>query len=274
MRMGRGTVRVMRGERGMAAMGLGAALAGCAGAAAQAPVDAGDCDAVYFNAVPWEVLATEPRPACDDGAWVAWEGDLREPGPVRLVGRDDDAFVLEVGAAGAPRAEDVFSALYGALRQMRGVVESRQRCGAPDVEISVNLLRCATTLRAFAEQLAALPSTLPALRGRTVRVCARVAGERGPRCDPREASCLPTRGDPSEERPLWASRPPDTPRCPPRFIGQDLSGGMCQHDGECVVTGCGNRCVHWSLAPFSSNCRGLGEAVWCGCVSNRCAWFR
>lgn len=265
----------MRGNRRMAALGFGAALAGCVGTAAQAPVDGGDCDAVYFNGVPWEVLATEPRPACDDGAWVAWEGDLREPNPVRLLRREGDEFLLEIGPRdGSPAPAAVVDALVPSLRQMRGVVDGLGRCALGNAVYSVHLLRCTTTLRGFAEQLAALPTTVPGLRDHTVRLCARIAGDRGPRCDPRDASCLPTQGDPSGEGARWASRPPVAPRCPPRFAGTDMSSGMCQHDGECVITGCGNSCVHWSLAPFSSNCLGLGEAVWCGCVRHRCAWFR
>lgn len=189
------------------------------------------------------MLATEPRSACDNGAWTVWEGDLREPNPVRLLRREGDEFLLEIGRRdGSPAPAAVVDALVPSLRQMRGVVDGLGLCALGDAAYSVHLLRCTTTLRGFAEQLAALPETVPGLRDHTVRLCARIAGDRGPRCDPRDASCLPTQGDPSGEGARWASRPPDAPRCPPRFASTDMSSGMCQHDGE--------SCGHWIRQPL------------------------
>jgi hypothetical protein len=54
-----------------------------------------------------------------------------------------------------------------------------------------------------------------------------------------------------------------------------LSSGSCTHDGECVVSGCGNHCVAWDVPAVGGTCpayHALTDAF-CGCLTGHCAWF-
>lgn len=108
----------------------GLVVAACANQGSTAPTDAGECDPQFFSGIERRVLATEPRPACDDGAWVAWEGDITAPHPVRLVARVEDRFILEVGRPDDPRAESTES-LQLAFTQIRGIVPASSRVPCP-----------------------------------------------------------------------------------------------------------------------------------------------
>jgi len=54
-------------------------------------------------------------------------------------------------------------------------------------------------------------------------------------------------------------------------------GGSCTQDGECLVGGCGNHCMHWTFggAHEGATCEGydLPERTFCGCVEGACGWF-
>lgn len=87
----------------------------------------------------------------------------------------------------------------------------------------------------------------------------------GPRCTPDNDLCLP---DPYEGcvgfDPEGARRPSD--------LG--TSRGACAHDGECIVGGCGNDCVAWTLTgPGTCEDYTRDEPTFCGCVESRCQWF-
>lgn len=52
----------------------------------------------------------------------------------------------------------------------------------------------------------------------------------------------------------------------------------CQQDGDCQIAGCGNVCVHYRAADIVTDCMAYRELetgdVLCGCVSNKCSFFR
>jgi hypothetical protein len=51
--------------------------------------------------------------------------------------------------------------------------------------------------------------------------------------------------------------------------------GQCTHDGECVIGGCGNKCIPTSLGSSTGTCEGRLELehAYCGCVDTACVSF-
>jgi hypothetical protein len=107
-----------------------------------------------------------------------------------------------------------------------------------------------------------------------------VMGMVGPRCQPSEPDCGPlesghARGAPA--RPTAGCQPGRVPLDGP--VGQP-SGNKCAHDGECVIDGCDDRCVPWHKTQGgmvmcdAAHREDDGEPEYCGCVEERCAWFR
>ena len=90
-----------------------------------------------------------------------------------------------------------------------------------------------------------------------------LAGRTAPRC---KEGCGPQPVSGAVYDP-WAARRP--------VLGH-LASEPCARDGECLVTGCGNRCVHWTSSRTISTCEGYDEldaGAFCGCVDGGCRWF-
>lgn len=93
----------------------------------------------------------------------------------------------------------------------------------------------------------------------------RVGPPTGPRCTPDNPLCLPR---PYEGCHAFAV---DGPRRPSEL---GTSAGACEHDGECMISGCGNDCVRWDQTG-AGTCEGYlpERPTFCGCVSGACQWF-
>lgn len=119
--------------------------------------------------------------------------------------------------------------------------------------------------RALRDAIAA-DAELPSPR---IDLAIELAGRLGPRCDDGDPECVPI---PYEREARWSPRGGRRPGPLPEY-----SGGACEHDGECVVGGCGNHCMGWQYggAHEAATCEGyaLREPIYCGCVEHRCAWF-
>lgn len=92
-----------------------------------------------------------------------------------------------------------------------------------------------------------------------------IQGWAGPRCEERECGPEPYHAalgaQPSATRTLLEPAERDD--------------ANCSHDGECVITGCGNGCDHWTNTGRAGACEyrdDLKEAF-CGCLDRRCVWF-
>lgn len=111
---------------------------------------------------------------------------------------------------------------------------------------------------------------LPQLAGARLELAIGLSGHLGPRCDERDSSCLPT--------PYQGDTPYD--RLGSRIGGAfaSHSGGACDHDGDCMVMGCGNHCLLWEYggAHEGATCEGYSfpQPIYCGCVERECQWFR
>lgn len=122
---------------------------------------------------------------------------------------------------------------------------------------------------AFADLRAGL-AAIPSLAGMRLELRATLVGRLGPRCEPGDRTCSPipyergTRYDPLGSR----------------FGGAfaSHSGGACEHDGDCVVIGCGNHCFSWEHggAHEAATCEGymFPQPIFCGCIEDQCQWFR
>jgi hypothetical protein len=100
--------------------------------------------------------------------------------------------------------------------------------------------------------------------------------DQAPRCAPTQPECGPI---PFGNRTLAkSSYKPGARRI---VCGRIDCDEPCQHDGECVYTGCGYRCVstHGASVGDFYTCEGQPrtEAAlrdhFCGCVNGACAWF-
>jgi hypothetical protein len=107
----------------------------------------------------------------------------------------------------------------------------------------------------------------PKFADRELQVSVELMGRHGPRCAPGKCGPLPYRSLGHEQTPPATSTAARVP------IGNQMESAACQHDGECLVSGCW--CVHWTAGDIS--CAGVGggeeEKSFCGCVDSRCALF-
>ncbi len=107
------------------------------------------------------------------------------------------------------------------------------------------------------------------LAGARLELQVALEGNLGPRCTAEDPSCVPI---PYEGHPRYDAG--GARRAGPL---RTHGGGSCAHDGECVVGGCGNHCMHWTFggAHEGATCEGydLPERTFCGCVEGACGWF-
>lgn len=215
---------------------------------------------------------------CREDHWVSWPGDVTAPTTVRLLARAESMFALRVGDGPAADWSDLRleEAMRRGLEGVRGVVDVtppgwRGGCLSEPDGFVVDVAICAMPLPEIAAHIAGLWSEQSALRDRSSTFCVRLVGASGPRCAASDPACGP---QPIDRTASDAGvLPPDSERCPAFTTPSSFQRGRCAHDGECVITGCGNVCVQWSLAPFDYQCPGFSNARWCGCVDGRCAWF-
>ena len=105
-----------------------------------------------------------------------------------------------------------------------------------------------------------------------------MARPEGPRCSPTVPTCLPIPygGDPQLR--VGERRLPYDPKAKRRAVKGWTSTDRqdrCQHDGDCVVAGCGNSCVGWKHDVGAGVCLAHAELeeAYCGCLSGFCGWF-
>jgi len=55
------------------------------------------CDRSIVAPVTADILTSEPRDHCLEGAWVTWTADLTVPVPVRLIAHGNDTALLQLG---------------------------------------------------------------------------------------------------------------------------------------------------------------------------------
>lgn len=99
-----------------------------------------------------------------------------------------------------------------------------------------------------------------------------------PRCLPDDPGCGPQPTPHSSSRACYR---PDRARKALHPVTQLTEPGSsrsaCQHDGECMIVGCGNACERYEYLAVSTNCLEpfeLGrDDVLCGCVAGHCSFF-
>jgi hypothetical protein len=144
------------------------------------------------------------------------------------------------------------------------------RCSAakPSLGVLLWLAENTATPVVIAEQVAALAASAGGDPAACVEV--EIMSAPGPRCAaddpacgpvPYEAACVEkTDYDPKQRRKIVRAR----------------SGrGPCDHDGDCLVGGCGNECVPSTEIANEGTCEEqIGwDNVYCGCVEKACVWF-
>lgn len=140
-----------------------------------------------------------------------------------------------------------------------GIVMDVREKGASPAEI-------ARRLSAVAAQASAAEAT--------ARVQVNILTDPGPRCAADDPACGPDPNNACLERTNYDARKQrklvygENSREPP-------VAGQCSHDGECVIGGCGNRCIPTSRGTSTSTCEGRLELehAYCGCVNTACVWF-
>ncbi len=129
---------------------------------------------------------------------------------------------------------------------------------------------CADSVERVASEVIAAIAQDPILPRPATELAIELGGLVEPRCTTAQAGCEP---QPLDE----GSRYDPFKKRGPRFHLGGQRGGSCGHDGECMIAGCGNRCLHWSCpgANEASTCEGYSFAkpVFCGCVRGECGWF-
>ncbi len=137
------------------------------------------------------------------------------------------------------------------------------------LHVALNL--CEGSVEAKATEVIAAIREDPILPRPATELAIELAGLLEPRCTTANASCAPQPFEKGTRYDPFASRGP-------RFHLGGESGGSCHHDGECMISGCGNRCALWSCAGAyeASTCEGysFSRPVFCGCVRGECGWFR
>lgn len=213
-------------------------------------------------------------PACLERAkGVAPEPKPAEVDPSLTLRTCDGQTVFET-AGEAPITEDQLLALNRRvaprLMALNGVqsVGIGGCCAAACLHVELRL--CATPVEEVLRLIVA-DAQANGLGGARVTVHADVSGPAGPRCARNDPQCAPTA---YSRAPYWPDRDrhavhDQIPELAP------LSGGACEHDGECSEAGCGNHCVPWHQAGFAGTCEGYSalEPALCGCVERQCTWF-
>jgi hypothetical protein len=216
---------------------------------------------------------SDPGSMCLAPPWVP---DKAVAGTPRRECSDDRRvdFVLK-GNRRASDAElsDFLDASRTAIHATEGVVSSgagfccdRTKNVPEDLCIVIGLRLCSTRVSELAETLRSRHAADPRAANLSVGISIRLEGLTSPRCEPDE--CGPVPYDDANERPAPTVR---------TRVPDFNSGAMaCAHDGHCVVNGCGNECDHWTLGNAAGTCQGEGrlEEAYCGCVEERCAWFK
>lgn len=236
------------------------------------------CDRSIAARVSADVLASEPRDHCLEGAWVTWTADLAAPVPVRLIAHGNDTALLRIGDGDLGDPAEGWDALTPLLqrREVLDLIPGGECTTADDAGVAANTLvihvaLCSMTLGEVAQLLAERWSDDPRLRDRAAAVCVHLTGERGPRCASDDPACGP---QPGGSLAPGRVAPVEPLRCPSPAAIDSYDRGSCRHDGECMISGCGNACVQWSLVPRRSLCPRVPGTDWCGCVAGRCAWFQ
>lgn len=88
----------------------------------------------------------------------------------------------------------------------------------------------------------------------------------GPRCVAGDAGCRPI---PARSGPRASYQ-----RDADRLLADELRGGACGHDGDCLTWGwSGELCVNWTEPLYETLGGTLLDDAFCGCVGGRCSWF-
>ena len=136
------------------------------------------------------------------------------------------------------------------------------------LHLSLNL--CERSVEEVAAEAIAAIARDPILPRPATELAIDLAGLVEPRCSTAQAGCEPQPFDEGSRYDPFAQRGA-------RFHLGGERGGSCHQDGECMIAGCGNRCMHWSCpgAYEASTCEGysFSKPVFCGCVRGECGWF-
>jgi len=128
---------------------------------------------------------------------------------------------------------------------------------------------CEAPVQDVAAEIIAAIAEDPILPRPATELSIELSGLLGPRCELDQASCAP------EPFTTEARYDPFGKRGPRFHLGS--RGGPCDHDGECMLSGCGNRCEHWTCpgAYEASTCEGysFSKPTFCGCVRGECGFF-
>lgn len=122
------------------------------------------------------------------------------------------------------------------------------------VEISEHLV-------AFASRAGGDPS---------VRVQVTILSAPGPRCAADDPACGPV-----PYQAMCVEQTDYDPKGARTIVQGEGATGQCKHDGECVVSGCGNECAPAAAVGREGTCedRSDWDDVYCGCVKTTCSWF-
>lgn len=178
-------------------------------------------------------------------------------------------WIVTLAGERAPSPEEVHASL-DALRSQPGLrlVNYGGYCGdgaRTCLVLAGNLceLRVEDALRALRDAIAA-----SRLAGMRLEVAVELGGSLGPRCQPGDRDCQPIAYQGGTYDRLGS-------RIPGAFASH--SAGACDHDGECMVMGCGNHCLLWEYggANEGATCEGYSfpRPIFCGCAEGECQWF-
>jgi hypothetical protein len=213
---------------------------------------------------------------CDPSAWL--RGAVQRAGPTLTECSDaPGTYVGQISGRGRGSTTELRRFYEGAdLFSIEGVSSARlAHCcqfGAPQGTcLAIELERCRTAPDELLQRLARLAQGDAGLGGKSFDVAITVVGLKRPRCSPEDPGCRPL--------PYSQQSPPSYDPNASRRVFPDLPErvleGECADDGDCYVTGCGNRCSSWIWRNYPSTCQGrpeLGDSF-CGCVAGRCRWF-
>ena len=205
------------------------------------------------------------------------------PGATALA--DGTPFVRDEGgrrftfqlAGDTDASPEELSALIQRLRERGGSLTFLSYglyCGSRDSRRACLHLRvdlCAVKIDELAGELLAAIAEDPILPRPRAELAISLGGLLEPRCRLDQGGCMPV--------PLNEGGPRYNPfaKRGPRFHLGGVRGGSCDHDGECMLAGCGNRCHHWTCpgANEAGTCEGYSFAkpVYCGCVRGECGFF-
>jgi hypothetical protein len=182
---------------------------------------------------------------------------------IYLVTRDGDRELDE------PELRQVQNGLYADLPGRESAGLGGVRCAPsakPALGVQLDVDDTGATPVEIARRLARLTPT-----GVAARVQVTIRSPPGPRCAAGDPACGPLPYDAA-----CLAKTDYDPRGTRRIVR--TGGGeraRCAHDGECVISGCGNECVATSEILRGGTCQGYDwPDVYCGCVQNSCNWFR